>query len=1603
MDATGDQWVLYESARTRVVRQPAGDPHGSVIRKDVAGTDASQRLRHERTILERLKGVPGVSQLLGASGNSLFLRDDGGQPPGAGPLPLDQLLDLAPALAGVTARVHAHGVIHHDICPANVILCRGGPLLVDFDLATVCTGTPAAFPHPGQVLGTPAYLAPECTGRTGRPIDHRADLYSLGATLYCLATGRPPFGDGTNLMPLVHDHFARLPRPPLEHDSQLPPMLSAAILRLLAKDPDQRYQSAHGLAFDLQQIHDDPHTPFRLGLRDFPQRLTAPARLIGRDREVAALTEAFAAVRNATPGAPRSRPGSAPAVLISGAPGIGKSRLIDELRPLVAAAGGWLISGTFDRHRHDAVGDAVVQAIRLLGRFVLADSEAEVALACDRLRAVLGDRIGLLTAVAPEFAVLLGATTDPPGEDARTAQSQRVQVGLDVLRTLARPDRPIVLAIDDLQWADSTPLALVDTLISGGNPPSTLLVATYRDSEVGPSHPLAAARDRWRQLASPPTELTVSGLTPEGCAQLVAAMLRMPVDSAAVLAATVCGHTGGNPFDVVELVNEVRRGGGVVLGVDGWSWDTASIRRIAGRHDVSEVLTARLEGLPELTCELLSTVAVLGGGEVPTDLLQHASASSGAELENALWPAVEEGLVMWSGPPERAVGFDHERVREAVLHRLEPDRASEIRLGVARRLALVPDEVVSAATHYLSVLDLIDDPQERASVAVLCREAAARSRLLSNYTAVDKFLAVAESVLGRDSALATERHAALFGQGRLEEADELYGWIDARISDPIDRAPATALQVTSLIGRGDPGAGVALGVAALRELGVVEPPPEALGAAVDRGLARVREWLVNGSTLADLARAPVTEPRLSAIAAICNSTMPAAFFSDPTTMGWLVGECVGLWLEYGPVAELLGPVSHLGFVASVLRDDYRTGRDALSRLLQIGEARLFEPGTSQARFLYALGSAHWFLRPEQTLEHARQARDGLIQGGDLSNACYTYYALLPLLLECAPRVEDIRAEAEAAIAFCGRTSNGHAAQAFAAYRDLALELLCEATGPSRQHRGDIEGNPTAAANAHSTTAILAALFDRPAALAAHTAALMELLPFVHATPVTMTAHLLRAIALAGSHDGAAERTACLNWMAGRVADAPHNFAHLHDLADAEHHRVTGRYGAALRAYDAALRAVAGRPGWHHPYIAERAGRFHLARGMGHTGGLLIAEAHDRYANWGAVAKVAQLEREFSGLGRSSTISGGSAGATMNFTADAIDLHGILAASQALSSEVSAVRLHERVTAVLSAMTGATSVNVLVWSDRSGKWVVPVRGGDPSATLEDVGADGSLPLSAIRYAERSGQPLLVEDACVDERFSADPYVSGLAHCSLLVLPILYRGARQALVVLANTLSRGAFTADRMGGVRLVAGQLAVSIANVRLYASLEDKVAERTAQLTEANRQLEQLSRTDGLTGLANRRSLDDVLEAEWRRGIRAGTPLALAMLDVDHFKQYNDHYGHALGDACLREVAAAVRGSVRITDVPARYGGEEFAVILPDTDNDGARLVAERTRVAIEALRLPHAGTPTGFVTASVGVAALAPSRDRTVRQLVEAADAQLYAAKRSGRNRVGG
>jgi signal transduction histidine kinase len=1442
--------VVLENERTRVTRLFVS--RRTVIRKEPLGPDAKRRLRHELAVLDRLRDVVGVAQVLDEPRHpGSITLDDAGEASLAlvdKPLAVDQLIGLSAGLAAAVAGMHGRGVIHRDICPSNVVISSDcTPCLVGFASATLLAELRPEFTHHTKIVGTLPYLAPEQTGRTGRPVDHRADLYALGATLYDLATGEPPFGSQDPLR-LIHDVVARVPTPPREVNPLVPEPLSAIIMHLLEKEPDDRYQSADGLCHDIARLAErgaSTGATARVGERDFPLRLLAPSRLVGRDDELVALSAAF---EDALTGRCRG-------VLVGGGPGVGKTALVNQLRRVVTGNDGWFVAGAFDQDRQDLEFDGIFQAFRALGRLLMAEPENELAELRERILAALGPNAGMVAAAVPEFSALLGVA--PQAGDPLTAHIRVQHSAVETLRAVASRKRPVIVFVDDLQWAAPTALGVIDLAFSE-QVEGLLLVAAHRE-DFHWAQPLSASLSRWRQKPGV-IHLDLLNLPRADVAVLIAEVLRVDRAGASALAELIEPHAHGNPYETVELLNTLRQEGILIPISTGWRWDEPAVRSLLASSDAAARPLGRLADLPAAARDMVEMMACLGG-RAELGVLAAATGQAADVVERHLAPALENGVLVAETGAHDAVRFRHDRIREAVLAKLDFQQRRNLQLALARRLAATSELFAVAAQQYLPVIDAITDAAERTHVLALLRRTAEQAALVGGHSQLYSLLTGAMQVAdARDTDTLIELHTgrltALFCLGRLEEADEDYSIVERLSTAAMQRVDAICVQVVSLTNRKLYTEAIALAVEALRELGITVPPADQMPELLDHYFDYLYRWLDSTDATEDLARPDITDPNLLAVTSLLSAVFPTATFSGDIFMqAWLSLEAVRILLDHGSARGMLGPASYSAVTAIALRDDYGAAYRAASRILSLAEARGYEPETSLARFVVSYFSC-WFEPLEVSVQQAKRAREGLVKGGDLATAGYTVAHTYGGLFDCVPSLDVYVAEANRALAFVQRVGIEPMTQWLAAYQWLTDLLRAENPAVSGE-AAPIEwysGIPAVPFYGHLSRAIAAAILDDLASLKHHTAAAMESLPFALGNYVTAVARLLRGLALAAYARtiAADERAALLGeldeligWLTARAENAPMNFLHMLRLLEAERAWAAGDAGTAALAFGAARDEVAARQRpWHRALISEHAAHFNFAQGLRHVGFELLAQARQEYLAWGAIAKVAQLDSAYPALRRSAEVPGDFGGGEIEdwqrdpmLSTGTIDLLAILSASQALSSQTTIEALHDCVAEVLAAMTGATSVRLLLWSDDRQDWLVPAPASD-SIRRSSAATEHAVPMSVLRYAKRIPEPLVVADAVTDERFAGDPYFADVDRCSLVALPILSRGRLRGMALLENRLIRGAFTAERLDAVNLIAGQLAVSLDNAALYSELSASRARLVAAGDQTRRQIE---------------------------------------------------------------------------------------------------------------------------------------------------------------------
>ena len=1435
---------------------------------------ARAALHNEQRILDRLQGLPGCPRLVryDPATPELAMADFGGitlQASGfLGDLDLERFLTIAHALAHAVACIHGRGVIHKDLNPAN-ILVRPSDLrvqIIDYDLATTFAEEHPGFDHPSVLPGTPAYLSPEQTGRMNRPVDYRTDLYSLGATLYALATGAPPFA-GTDTLSLIHAHLARTPVPPQERAPWLPPRVAELILTLLAKEPDDRYQSAAGLAHDLEQLHtalaaDQPLAAVRLKEFDLTLAPRPPRRLYGREQELATLMAAFT----------DASAGGARGFFVAGYSGVGKTVLIHEIHRPVTLGNGLFISGKFEQFSRNRPFLAPAQGLRQLCQLLLAEPEAQVEAWRARILDGVGPDAAALFEVVPELEALLGAQPPAPELGPREAQVRLRALLVALLRQVAAPEHPLVLFLDDLQWADQPSLDFIGALLEDTALRGLLLIGAYRDNEVDAAHPLLRLLRQPTATGSPAQVLTLASLTADDMTRLLADMLHRQPDSVQPLATALYAKTSGNPFFTIEFLNALYREGALRPDPQkgSWHWDLAAIAAHPASTNVVDFLADGLRTLAQESADTLVAAACLGNA-CTLGLLALATGEDPDALAPRLGPALERGilvtpkaLAMHRADRGAALAFCHDRMQQAVYQLRDDAWRERLHLAMARRLvqaAADPEHPLRAAEHYAMAAPLIVESAERSRARALFLAAAVQARQAGSLITAERFLTLGIGLLAadawqRDQAAAfsvhCELHLVLYSQSRHDEADAVYAMLAPQAASPRQLLAPLCIQIASLSNRTRYDEAVSLGSGLLAELGIALPL-ENTRDHLDQELDRFYRHVAAGALEQLPTQCNLDDEQLLMVAQLLNRLIPAALFSGSLLGFWMMARCSRLWIEAGYCELLCYPMCCITMVTIALRDDYATGYRAARAALETALARDHGPEVARAQHAFGLFACHWFHPLPDDLDHARAAYAGLLRAGDLEFANFTFFNSLAALFDTCAQLAEMDTELAAAIGFTRKTGSRHSEQAFLPYRQLVRALqgktrerggFADADFDDAAHLAAIQGNAMALAFYQTYRALGACLFNDMAGLSRHAEAAVGLSRHIsgfYPTALTMFLHSLALIEQLRLTDEAG-RPALLErlganqtWLAVRAADAPMNFGHLHDLVEAERLDVLEQPWDALQRFERAIRhAGAERRPWHQALIIERAGHCYLRRGLEDAGRALLARAHALYRHWGAVGKARAMRDAWPFLDTSRP------GSARDSQCDALDHEALLRASQALAAERSLPRLVARVVELVGQLTGATDVRLLVLNE-AGRWYLEggVRGEESleRMTVEEAAERGIITAAGMRLALKTRVPLVSDDAVIDSRFAGDPHFAGLPLCSLLGLPIFLHGRLTAFLVLENRLFRAAFTAARIEAVSVLGGQLAVSLENAGLYRSLEEKVARRTGELSEANRLL----------------------------------------------------------------------------------------------------------------------------------------------------------------------
>jgi len=1385
----------------------------------------------------------------------LVLSDPGGEPldrilqrDRERPLDLARLLPLAINLARALGHAHQRGLIHKDVKPENVLVDDVGHVwLTGFGIASRLPRERQTPAPPEIIAGTLAYMSPEQTGRMNRSMDTRSDLYSLGVTLYQMLTGVLPFA-AADPLEWVHCHIARQPVAPADRRA-VPEQLSAITMRLLAKNAEERYQTAAGLEADLRRCLAELQShgridPFPLGTDDSSDRLLIPEKLYGREREVEALLGAFDRM---------VAQGAAELVLVSGYSGVGKSSVVNELHKVLVPPRGLFAAGKFDQYKQDVPYATLAQAFQSLLRPLLTKSESELGEWRQALREAVYPNGQLIVDLLPELKFIIGEQSPVPEVSPQGAQARFQQVFARFISVFARHEHPLALFLDDLQWLDAATLDLIADLLTRSDVRHFVLIGAYRDNEVGPTHPLMRKLEAIREAGAIVQNIVLAPLSRENLAQLIADSVHCEPERVAPLAELVHQKTAGNPFFAIQFISALAEEGLLTFDCTTarWVWRLNRIRAKGHTDNVVDLLVGKLSRLPTGTQEALRQLACFGNSAEFT-LLRVIYRDSTEEMHSQLWEAVRTGFIFRS---EDSYRFLHDRVQEAAYSLIAKELRAETHLRIGRLLAEgTPshereERIFEIVNQFNRATHLITSNDERRRVAELNLIAARRARLSIAYASALSYLATGRALLTKESW--NTDYELVFSleyliaecellTADMESAEKRLLLLAAQSNSAHDLALVTCLQLTlyTALDRLDRGIDICLEYLRLGGMNwSVHPTSDEVLREYDR------IWsLLGNRKIEDLVDLPlVAHPDILDVLEVLTQIVTPAVFFDKDLCALVICRMVNLSLEHGNSDASCFAYVWFGIVVGprfgCYEEAFRFGQLGYDLLEKRG-LRRYEARTSMCFSVVAPRTKH----ARHSRDLVRHAFDVAYRMGDFTYAAYSFTQLVTNYLVVGDPLAKAQEEAEKGVDFANRARVGLVVDIIRSDLQLIRSLrgLTHKFGSfndSEFDEAEFErhlASPDLAdpGFGYWTLKAQARFFAHDYASAVD--ASLRAQQLLWAAPALLEQAAFRfygALSHAGAWDSASpdERQKHFEALTAHhkqfelwAEHCPANVENRAALIGAEIARIEGRVLDAEALYEQAILSAHANGFIHNEAVAyEVAARFYAARGFQKFADAYLLEARYCYQGWGADGKVRQLDQLYPHLRVEEAVRG--ATSTIVTPTEFLDLATVIRVSQAVSGEMVLEKLIEKLVRIAVENAGAERGLLIL-----------LRGGDPRIEAEATTGPGrievairqaavrpsDLPQSALHYVIRTLEAVLLDNASTDNVYAKDEYVQQKHSKSILCLPIVNQSKLVGVLFLENNLTPCAFTPDRVTVLELLASQAAISLENAGLYSDLQ---------------------------------------------------------------------------------------------------------------------------------------------------------------------------------------
>ncbi|MEG4396023.1 AAA family ATPase [Microcoleus sp. BROC3] len=1204
-------------------------------------------------------------------------------------LPVNEFLPMAIQIANALDGLYRHHVIHKDLKPANILINPTSKevKLIDFSIASLLPRETQEIQNPNVLEGTLPYISPEQTGRMNRGIDYRTDFYSLGVTFYELLTGKLPF-QTDDPMDLVHCHLAKQPIPIHHLNNSIPLGLSEIVSKLMAKNAEDRYQSAIGLKFDLETcLHEWEETgqitSFKLGTRDLCDRFIIPEKLYGRESEVFSLLEAFE----------RVSAGSAEMMLVAGFSGIGKTAVVNEVHKPIVRQRGYFIKGKFDQFQRNLPFSAFVQAFRDLMGQLLSETDAKVEQWKLEILAALGDSAQAIVEVIPELERIIGPQPPVPELSGSAGQNRFNLLFEKFLQLFTTKEHPLVILLDDLQWADSASLKLIQLLMSATDNCYLLLIGAYRDNEVFPAHPLMLTLAEIQKTEAKVNTITLAPLDRADVNSLVADTLACSTALALPLTELVYQKTLGNPFFSTQFLKSLHEDGLIEFNFESryWQCDIAIVRTLALTDDVVEFMALQLRKLPTRTQEVLKLAACIGN-QFDLATLAIVDENSPVETATALWKALQDELILpiseiykfyqVEGNSNSVIGngkesdqlpithdqlpkykFLHDRVQQAAYSLIPEDQKRSTHLQIGQLLlkntpeADREERIFDIVNHLNVGVELITPEAEREQLARLNLVAGKKAKAATAYAAAVEYFNVGNKLLTANSwenqyeltlGLHTEAAEAAYLCGDFDRMEELASVVESCAKMLLDKVKVYEVQMQACMAQNKLQEALNTGLQVLKLLGVEfpsEPNPSDIGQALGETAA-----IFNEKRIEDLIELPqMREPYKLAAIRLLSSIFATAYLAAPALLPLTVCKQVQLSVEYGNASVSPFAYANYGFllcgVVGDIDSGYQFGQLALSLVSKLNSQEIKAKTAFVVNFLIRHCKEH--LR--ETLEPLVSAYSSGMETGDreyaaynlLQYSCSAYYSgkeLTVLEREIARNrdaIDKIKQKKplnyieiywQSILNLLGKSQNSCILKGEA--YDEHIKLLVY------QQTNDQVGF----AYIYLNKFLLCYWFEKYSEAIDNIALAENYLNAVIGMPVVPVFHFYDSLVRLAVYSDTpqSEQQKLLDRVQANqekmqqwAHHAPMNHLHKFYLVEAERHRVLNQKIEAVEMYDKAIAFAQENEYINEEAVAhELAAKFYLEWGKEKLAKPYLIDAYYAYARWGAKAKIDHLEQRY---------------------------------------------------------------------------------------------------------------------------------------------------------------------------------------------------------------------------------------------------------------------------------------------------------------------------------------------------------------------------------------